>query len=111
MTPEADTPAVVVAGDALIDLTPTTTVRGELAYEPHPGGRSLQSPQQTGDPIDEAGIRGPARLVCVAVSQELVQRQLVVLGAGADLGDGGIGLLGGEEFPPGEEVLRPPELD
>ena len=33
--------AVVVAGDALIDLTPTTTVRGHLAYEPHPGGSCL----------------------------------------------------------------------
>ena len=33
--------AVVVAGDALIDLTPTTTVRGQLAYEPHPGGSCL----------------------------------------------------------------------
>jgi fructokinase len=39
MTPEA--PAVVVAGDALMDLTPTTTVRGNLAYEPHPGGSCL----------------------------------------------------------------------
>jgi fructokinase len=34
-------PAVVVAGDALIDLTPTTTVRGHLVYEPHPGGSCL----------------------------------------------------------------------
>jgi fructokinase len=34
-------PAVVVAGDALIDLTPTTTVRGNLAYDPHPGGSCL----------------------------------------------------------------------
>jgi len=34
-------PAVVVAGDALIDLTPTTTVRGHPAYEPHPGGSCL----------------------------------------------------------------------
>ena len=34
-------PAVVVAGDALIDLTPSTTVRGQLAYEPHPGGSCL----------------------------------------------------------------------
>src|SRR4029450_4302609 len=34
-------PAVVVTGDALIDLTPTTTVRGHLAYEPHPGGSCL----------------------------------------------------------------------
>ncbi|HEX6758313.1 MAG TPA: nucleoside/nucleotide kinase family protein [Propionibacteriaceae bacterium] len=42
MTIDADTaPAVVVAGDALIDLTPTTTVRGHLAYEPHPGGSCL----------------------------------------------------------------------
>jgi fructokinase len=41
MTLEASTPAVVVAGDALIDLTPTTTVRGQLAYEPHPGGSCL----------------------------------------------------------------------
>jgi fructokinase len=39
MTLEA--PAVVVAGDALMDLTPTTTVRGHLAYEPHPGGSCL----------------------------------------------------------------------
>jgi fructokinase len=42
MTPDADAaPAVVVAGDALIDLTPTQTVRGHLAYEPHPGGSCL----------------------------------------------------------------------
>ena len=42
MTPEfGAAPAVVVAGDALIDLTPTTTVRGHLAYEPHPGGSCL----------------------------------------------------------------------
>jgi fructokinase len=34
-------PVVVVAGDALIDLTPTRTVRGHLAYEPHPGGSCL----------------------------------------------------------------------
>jgi len=34
-------PAVVVGGDALIDLTPTSTVRGQLAYEPHPGGSCL----------------------------------------------------------------------
>jgi fructokinase len=34
-------PAVIVAGDALIDLTPTRTVRGQLAYEPHPGGSCL----------------------------------------------------------------------
>ena len=34
-------PVVVVAGDALIDLTPTRTVRGNLAYEPHPGGSCL----------------------------------------------------------------------
>ena len=40
MTAESD-PAVVVAGDALIDLTPTSTVRGHLAYEPHPGGSCL----------------------------------------------------------------------
>jgi fructokinase len=42
MTADLDTdPAVVVTGDALIDLTPTTTVRGQLAYEPHPGGSCL----------------------------------------------------------------------
>ncbi len=42
MTPDADSaPAVVVAGDALIDLTPTQTVRGHVAYEPHPGGSCL----------------------------------------------------------------------
>ncbi|MFL6044468.1 MAG: nucleoside/nucleotide kinase family protein [Propionibacteriaceae bacterium] len=40
MTAESDV-AVVVAGDALIDLTPTSTVRGHLAYEPHPGGSCL----------------------------------------------------------------------
>jgi fructokinase len=34
-------PAIVVAGDALVDMTPTTTVRGHLAYEPHPGGSCL----------------------------------------------------------------------
>lgn len=38
--PGAD-PAVVVAGDALVDLTPTTTVGGTPAYEPHPGGSCL----------------------------------------------------------------------
>ena len=42
MTADLDAaPVVVVAGDALIDLTPTTTVRGNLAYEPHPGGSCL----------------------------------------------------------------------
>lgn len=34
-------PAVVVAGDALVDLTSTTTARGTPAYEPHPGGSCL----------------------------------------------------------------------
>jgi fructokinase len=34
-------PAVVVAGDALVDLTPATTTRGTVAYEPHPGGSCL----------------------------------------------------------------------
>ena len=34
-------PAVVVAGDALVDLTPTTSVTGHVAYEPHPGGSCL----------------------------------------------------------------------
>ena len=34
-------PAVVVAGDALVDLTPATTTQGTLAYEPHPGGSCL----------------------------------------------------------------------
>ena len=34
-------PAIVVAGDALVDLTPTETVRGTTAYEPHPGGSCL----------------------------------------------------------------------
>jgi fructokinase len=32
---------VVVAGDALIDLTPATTARGSKAYEPHAGGSCL----------------------------------------------------------------------
>lgn len=36
-----DAPAVVVAGDALVDLTPATTVAGARAYEPHPGGSCL----------------------------------------------------------------------
>ncbi|HEY2960658.1 MAG TPA: carbohydrate kinase [Actinomycetota bacterium] len=39
--PPGSDPAVVVAGDALVDLTPTTTVRGTTAYEPHPGGSCL----------------------------------------------------------------------
>jgi fructokinase len=34
-------PAVLVAGDALVDLTPSTTDRGTLAYEPHAGGSCL----------------------------------------------------------------------
>lgn len=34
-------PAVVVAGDALVDLTPAKTTRGTVAYEPHPGGSCL----------------------------------------------------------------------
>ena len=37
----ADAPAVLVAGDALVDLTPATTDRGTPAYEPHPGGSCL----------------------------------------------------------------------
>ena len=41
MTTGREDPAVVVAGDALVDMTPTTTVRGHLAYEPHPGGSCL----------------------------------------------------------------------
>jgi pfkB family carbohydrate kinase len=41
MIARPEDPAVVVAGDALVDMTPTTTVRGHLAYEPHPGGSSL----------------------------------------------------------------------
>ena len=32
---------VVVAGDALVDLTPAPTTRGTTAYEPHPGGSCL----------------------------------------------------------------------
>ncbi len=34
-------PAVVVAGDAFVDLTSTTSVTGAPAYEPHPGGSCL----------------------------------------------------------------------
>ena len=34
-------PAVLVAGDALVDLTPETTDRGTLAYATHPGGSCL----------------------------------------------------------------------
>jgi fructokinase len=33
--------AVIVAGDALVDLTPATTTLGTPAYEPHPGGSCL----------------------------------------------------------------------
>ena len=41
MTAGGEPPAVVVAGDALVDLTPATTTRGTVAYEPHPGGSCL----------------------------------------------------------------------
>ena len=42
MSPASVTePAVVVAGDALVDLTPTTSVNGTAAYEVHPGGSCL----------------------------------------------------------------------
>jgi fructokinase len=41
MMARPEDPAIVVAGDALVDMTPTTTVRGDLAYEPHPGGSCL----------------------------------------------------------------------
>ncbi|MEU9395409.1 carbohydrate kinase [Streptomyces sp. NPDC048324] len=34
-------PAVVVAGDALVDLTPARTATGDMAYQPHPGGSCL----------------------------------------------------------------------
>lgn len=37
----AATPAVVVAGDAFVDLTSTTSAAGGPAYEPHPGGSCL----------------------------------------------------------------------
>ncbi|MER5435964.1 carbohydrate kinase [Streptomyces sp. NPDC002588] len=36
-----DQPAVVVAGDALVDLTPTHTADGAAAYRPLPGGSCL----------------------------------------------------------------------
>lgn len=41
MTAGGVSPAVVVAGDALVDLTPATTTHGTVAYEPHPGGSCL----------------------------------------------------------------------
>ena len=41
MTPGAQTPAVIVTGDALVDLTPAQTTLGTQAYEPHPGGSCL----------------------------------------------------------------------
>jgi fructokinase len=41
MTAGGEAPAVVVAGDALVDLTPATTTRGTVAYEPHPGGSCM----------------------------------------------------------------------
>jgi len=37
----APAPAVVVAGDAFVDLTSTLTAQGGPAYEPHPGGSCL----------------------------------------------------------------------
>jgi len=37
----ADKPAVVVAGDALVDLTPTRTADGAAALQPCPGGFCL----------------------------------------------------------------------
>ena len=37
----ATEPAVVVAGDAFVDLTSTTSATGGPAYEPHPGGSCL----------------------------------------------------------------------
>ncbi|WP_369033966.1 carbohydrate kinase family protein [Streptomyces adonidis] len=39
--PPAAPPAVIVAGDALVDLTPAVTISGAPAYEPHPGGSCL----------------------------------------------------------------------
>ena len=41
MSAPAHAPAVVVAGDAFVDLTSTTSVAGGPAYEPHPGGSCL----------------------------------------------------------------------
>ncbi|TQK50741.1 fructokinase [Streptomyces sp. SLBN-118] len=37
----ADQPAVIVAGDALVDLTPARTANGDAAYQPRPGGSCL----------------------------------------------------------------------
>jgi len=37
----ADKPAVVVAGDALVDLSPTRTADGAAAFQPCPGGSRL----------------------------------------------------------------------
>ena len=41
MSTAPGSPAVVVAGDAFVDLTSTTSVGGGPAYEPHPGGSCL----------------------------------------------------------------------
>ncbi len=41
MSTSGPAPAVVVAGDAFVDLTSTTAVGGGPAYEPHPGGSCL----------------------------------------------------------------------
>ena len=41
MTGPDRAPAVVVAGDAFVDLTSTTTADGGPAYAPHPGGSCL----------------------------------------------------------------------
>ena len=40
-SPSAAAPAVVVAGDAFVDLTSTTAADGGPAYAPHPGGSCL----------------------------------------------------------------------
>ncbi|MFC4501438.1 MULTISPECIES: PfkB family carbohydrate kinase [Streptomyces] len=37
----AEQPAVVVAGDAMVDLTPTRTADGAAAFQPLPGGSRL----------------------------------------------------------------------
>lgn len=41
MSATGSAPAVVVAGDAFVDLTSTTSADGGPAYEPHPGGSCL----------------------------------------------------------------------
>ena len=60
---------------------------------------------------DELVERLFVEILLVVGPAELVQGELVVLGASSRLGDRRVALLGLEPLLPGEEVLRPPELN